>query len=390
MKNLNIVIFGLSITSSWGNGHATTFRSLVKALHTRGHQITFFEKDVPWYAAHRDLATPPFCQTILYRTASEIDAYEATLAAADLIILGSYVADAPYLVKKIPTTTSACFAFYDIDTPVTLEKLRKDECEYLTLDMIPVFDVYWSFTGGPTLTRLEKDYGAQRARPLYCSVDPELYYPYNPLRKSSQPVSFPYPPNHYSLGYLGTYSDDRQPTLDRLLTTTAKKMPETRFCVAGAQYPDMIRWPGNVQLIEHIPPHQHRHFYHAQRFTLNVTRQDMIKAGYSPSVRLFEAGACATPVISDYWEGLDSFFSIGNEILVASNSDEVRHFLHMHEDDRLAIATAMWRKVKSSHTAGHRATEIENLWQEISSSPRGHQMPINADAAKHSNNLYAI
>lgn len=354
MKKLNIVIFGLSITSSWGNGHATTYRSLVKALAKRGHKTTFFEKNVPWYAAHRDLARPPFCETILYKNVDEIDHQKDILANADLIILGSYVADAKAIAEKIISVDPACFAFYDIDTPVTLAKLANNDYEYLHPDMIPKFDLYLSFTGGPILNKLEKEYGAQKARPLYCSVDPLLYYSHADSTATK-----------YALGYLGTYSDDRQPTVNSLLIEAAKKLPEKQFVVAGAQYPDTIVWPENTEIIEHIPPHQHCHFYNSQQFTLNVTRRDMITAGYSPSVRLFEAGACATPIISDYWDGLNSFFNIGEEILVARNSAEVMEYLHMPEDERVAIGERIRKKVLSHHTSAHRAAEIENYWLEI-------------------------
>lgn len=365
MKKLKIVIFGLSITSSWGNGHATTFRSLAKALDHRGHKVSFFERDVPWYATHRDLPHPPYCTTHLYQSVDDLDLYETLIAQADLVILGSYVPDAEQVAHKISALSPPCFAFYDIDTPVTLEALRNEDCSYLTAEMIPDFDVYLSFTGGPTLERLQHEYGAKRARPLYCSVDPELYFPETvAVGLSEKNYTL-----QYALGYLGTYSPDRQPTVQALLIDTALKAPAHRFCVAGAQYPGSVRWPGNIKIFEHIPPHQHRHFYNSQWFTLNVTRQDMIKAGYSPSVRLFEAGACGTPIISDYWDGLNSFFTIGEEILVAHSTEEVLDHLNMHQDDRLAIGRRMWQKVHSHHTSAQRALELEAIWDEVANSP---------------------
>lgn len=353
MNKLKIVIFGLSITSSWGNGHATTFRSLVKALAERGHKITFYEKDVPWYANQRDLANPPFCETRLYKTVEELKPFEQSLAEADLVILGSYVADAARLTDIITRLGPRCLAFYDIDTPVTLAKLEAGDYEYLTPHMVPQFDLYLSFTGGPTLERLEQ-LGAQRARPLYCSVDTDLYHP---ERHTAPPV--------YELGYLGTYSTDRQPTVEELLIKPALQAPGKRFCVAGAQYPTELSWPANVQHIEHIPPQEHRQFYNDQRFTLNVTRADMIQAGYSPSVRLFEAGACGTPIISDYWQGLESFFELGTELLVARNSDEMLQCLETPEDERQAMGRRLREKVLSAHTSEHRALQLERYWHEV-------------------------
>lgn len=355
MKKMNIVVFGLSITSSWGNGHATTYRSLLKALAARGHHITFFEQDVPWYAAHRDMATPSFCRTVLYRDPDELEDHITTLAQADLIIMGSYVQRAGELADKITTIAPPCFAFYDIDTPVTLAKLAKGDYEYLHPSMIPRFDVYLSFTGGPLLNKLEYEYGAQMARPLYCSVDPDLYFP-QPDASQSKP---------YALGYLGTYSDDRQPTVEELLIAPAQERRDLLFCVAGSQYPESVSWPNNVDVTEHIPPHQHCDFYNTQRFTLNVTRRDMISAGYSPSVRLFEAAACGTPIISDYWQGLESFFDIGKEILVAQNREQVLEHLALAEDERLQMGHRLREKVMHAHTSAHRAQELEQYWQEV-------------------------
>lgn len=352
MQHLNIVIFGLSITSSWGNGHATTFRSLVKALHARGHHITFFEKDLPWYARHRDLPAPRYCETLVYKHLKELHQQDAIINSADLVILGSFVPDSEALLNWLRPFARPCLAFYDIDTPVTLAALDKGSCEYLRPQMIGQFDLYLSFSGGPSLAQLEQRWGAQRARPLYCSVDPELYYPEDCRRR-------------YTLGYLGTYSADRQPGLQALMLDTAAALPTARFCVAGAQYPDHLQWPDNVEHREHIAPQQHRRFYNSQQFTLNITRNDMIKAGYSPSVRLFEAGACAVPVISDNWEGLEQFFGIGEDILVASNSAEVRAYLEMDEKSRLDIGHNMRRKVMAAHTSDHRARELENYWREV-------------------------
>lgn len=366
MQALNIVVFGLSITSSWGNGHATTYRSLLKALAARGHHITFFERDVPWYAKHRDMPAPDFCGIELYRTNNELQQHSDTLTQADLIIVGSYVRDSKDLIQRLAGFSPPCFAFYDIDTPVTLAKLAKGDYEYLHPSVIEKFDIYLSFTGGPVLQKLENDYGARRARALYCSVDPDLYRPSPETfaggaagASSAEHATIP-----YALGYLGTYSDDRQPTVNELLIATAKKKTEWKFCLAGSQYPETLKWPENIHILEHVPPHKHCEFYNTQRFTLNVTRRDMILAGYSPSVRLFEAAACGTPVISDYWQGLDSFFDIGSEILVANNHNEVLAHLSLPEEQRLEIGQRLREKVLRLHTSHHRARELECHWRE--------------------------
>ena len=350
---MNIVIIGLTITSSWGNGHATTFRGLVRELHRKGHKVTFLERDMPWYAANRDMPHPPFGTTILYYSLDELKVQYAPLVQhADMVMVGSYVPDGVAVGQWVTDTAEGVTSFYDIDTPVTLAKLQKADYEYLHPDLIPQFDIYLSFTGGPTLKHLEEQYGSPMARPFYCSFDPELYYPEQHEIK-------------WDLGYLGTYSDDRQPPLENLLIKTAAQHSDKNFVVAGPQYPASIEWPGNVERIEHLPPSEHRRFYNSQRFTMNITRADMIKAGYSPSVRLFEAAACGTPIISDVWQGIETIFEPGKEILLTSSAEETANYLtNISDEERKAIGERARQKVLAMHTAEHRATELENYIKE--------------------------
>jgi spore maturation protein CgeB len=245
-------------------------------------------------------------------------------------------------------TARGAVAFYDIDTPVTLAKLARGDHEYLTPALVARYDLYLSFTGGPTLRRLERELGSPMARALYCSVDPALYAP-----DPSVPVTL-------DLGYMGTYSDDRQPTVDRLLVEPARRWPEGRFAVVGPQYPEHLAWPANVRREIHLAPREHRAFYNAQRFTLNVTRADMIAAGWSPSVRLFEAAACGTPIVSDRWAGLEEVLRPGTEILVADDAEAVlRAVRGMPDDERRALGDAARARVLAAHTAAHRAAELE-------------------------------
>jgi spore maturation protein CgeB len=347
---MNIVIVGLSITSSWGNGHATTYRALIRALAARGHQVTFLERDVPWYAAHRDLPEPPYCQTMLYGSLAELRAEHARrIAGADLVIVGSYVPEGRAVAEMVLRVALGCTAFYDIDTPVTLAALATNATEYLERGQVPYFDLYLSFTGGPTLRRLEQQFGARRARALYCSVDPELYFP-------------DLQPQRWDLGYLGTYSVDRQPAVSELLLRPAGEWAEGRFVIAGPQYPAALQLPSNVERIEHLAPASHRDFYSQQRFTLNVTRRDMIEAGYSPSVRLFEAAACGIPIISDRWPGIETFFEPDREILLAETREQVLGYLRgLSAPEREAIGGRARRRVLRHHTAAHRAGELEAL-----------------------------
>jgi spore maturation protein CgeB len=357
-RPLDIVIFGLALTSAWGNGHATTYRALIRALAARGHRVRFFERDVPWYAANRDLPEPPYCQVHLYSQVAELEQHFPADIPADLVILGSFVPQGAALAEWILPRCCGPSAFYDIDTPVTLAKLERGECEYLNASLIPRFDLYLSFSGGPILRRLRSQFGALRPRAFYCSVEPRDYYP------------VPETPKRHDLGYLGTYSADRQPALERLLVEPARQWSQGRFAVAGAQYPDSIQWPVNVKRVDHLPPTAHRDFYNSQRVTLNITRADMLASGYSPSVRLFEAAACGVPIMTDEWNGLDAFFKPGREILTVRSTREALSCLRALDAETLRLIGSRARaRVLTSHTAAHRAQELENHLRELAGVP---------------------
>ena len=341
---MKLVVLGLSLSSSWGNGHATTFRALLKAFAARSHDILFLERDVVWYRDQRDLADPSYCKLCFYDDLDDLARFTPEIAEADAVIVGSYVPEGVAVARFVQEVAGGTTAFYDIDTPVTLAKLRRRDFEYLSPEVIPGYDVYLSFTGGPTLDLIEHQYGSPAARALYCSVDPQAYHPLDT-------------PKRWDLSYLGTYSPDRQPTLERLLIEPARALPHSRFVVAGPQYPSDIVWPENVERIEHCPPADHAAFYSASRFTLNVTRADMIAAGWSPSVRLFEAGACATPIVSDVWEGLDRIFAPNREIILATGPEQV--IAAIEGADATALGEAAQRRVLAEHTAAIRAGELE-------------------------------
>ena len=358
---MKLVVLGLSLSSSWGNGHATTYRALLKAFATRGHDVLFLERDVAWYASQRDLERPDFCRLAFYADLAGLDAWREDIAGADAVIVGSYTPDGVEVGRRAQAWARGVVAFYDIDTPVTLAKLARGDEEYVSPALIAGYDLYLSFTGGPTLERLERDYGAPMARALYCSVDETLYRPMAAERR-------------WDLSYLGTYSPDRQPVLERLLIGPARAAPHLRFAVAGPQYPHDIDWPANVERIEHVAPADHAAFYAASRYTLNVTRADMVAAGWSPSVRLFEAAACATPVISDLWAGLDALFEPSREIVLASDGAAVLQALDQPDAARDRQAASARARVLSAHTAAYRAVELEAALREAAAFGRRRRM----------------
>jgi spore maturation protein CgeB len=355
---MDLVVIGLTLSSSWGNGHATTWRALLGAFAAQGGRVTFLERDVPWYAAHRDLPRPDFAKLHLYSDLAGLRArFARRVREADAVLVGSYVPEGVAVIDWVLETARGPVAFYDIDTPVTLAKLARGDEEYLSPRQIPLFDVYFSFTGGPTLERLCRQHGAQRAEALYCTVDASRYRHRPEVER------------RWRLGYVGTYSDDRQPVLEKLLLGPARRRLGDSFVVAGPQYPATIAWPANVERIEHCPPAEHERFYNAQDFTLNVTRAEMVAAGWSPSVRLFEAAACGTPIISDRWEGLGELFPDGQAILIADGPQDVLAALDLPEPRRRGLGRAAQEIVFAEHRAEVRARQLAQHLNEARNRP---------------------
>ncbi len=352
--SFRFVFLGLSLRSSWGNGHATTYRSLLRPLAERGHEVTFLERDQPFYADNSDFDNVPWAKIHVYESLSELhERYASVVRDADLVVVGSYVPDGIDVGRWALELAPGRVAFYDIDTPVTLAALIDGTCSYLSPELVARYALYLSFTGGPTLDVLRRTYGAQWVRPLYCSVDPEVHY-----HEETTPV--------WDLGYLGTYSKDRQQALERLLLEPARLWKQGRFVVAGAQYPETIDWAPNVERLTHLRPSEHRRFYNAQRFTLNVTRNAMLAAGWSPSVRVFEAAACGTPMISDPWPGLDELLEPGSEILVVRTTHEALRVLReLPEAQRTKIGKAAMARILAEHTSQHRAETLERYTREL-------------------------
>ena len=348
---MKIVICGLSITSSWGNGHATTYRALVRALNRRGHSIVFFERDLEWYASNRDTPEPPYCRVHIYDRWDDVrPLLRRELSDADVGMVGSYFPDGVAAIDELLDSPAAVKAFYDIDTPITVSKLRALDAEYLRPNQVPEFDLYFSFTGGPLLHDLESRFGARRTVPLYCSFDSAKYQ-----------LSSPDARYRCDLSYMGTYAPDRQSGLDRLLCAPATRLREKTFIVAGPQYPASLIWPKNVRRIIHLEPKFHPPFYSSSRFTLNLTRKLMKDNGYSPSVRLFEAAGCGAAIISDSWIGLEHFLSPGKEILIAESEDDVVRFLtEISHAEARALGLAAQERVLAEHSAEKRAAEFED------------------------------
>lgn len=352
---MKLVVFGLSVSSSWGNGHATLWRGLGRALARRGHRVLFFERDVPYYAAHRDLTDVPGIDLRLYADWDGVrGAARAELDDADVGMVTSFCPDALPAGELVLGSRAAVRCFYDLDTPVTLAALEAGgRVAYIGARGLRDYDLVLSYTGGQALAALRTRLGARAAAPLYGSVDPEVHRPARPHADRAA--------QGYALSYLGTYAADRQAALRALLLDPARRRRDLRFLIGGAQYPVDFPWLPNVDFLQHVPPGEHAAFYAAAPLTLNVTRAPMAAMGYCPSARLFEAAACGVPVLSDRWEGLEAFFVPGSEILLADDAGEALAALEQPPAALARIGQCARERTLSEHTADRRAAELETL-----------------------------
>jgi spore maturation protein CgeB len=370
---MKIVIFGLSVTSSWGNGHATLLRGLLKALRDLGHVTRFFERDTPYYAAHRDAPFLSFAQVHLYSDWNEnLPLAHRELIDADVGIVTSYCPDGVAACRLVLESSVERKIFYDMDTPVTLDRIDKGESvPYIPPEGLGGFDLVLSYTGGASLNRLRNQLSARRVATLYGWVDPATHYRRATLDRFQ-----------CDLSYLGTYSQDRQDGLRKLLLEPAAKLSDKKFVIAGAMYPEVNRWPSNVRYYDHIAPPEHPAFYSSSLMTLNVTRASMAETGYCPSGRLFEAAACGTCVLSDWWEGLDRFFEPRDEILIATSESEAIDAISTDASALTAIGSKARTRVLDCHTADIRARRLIDLIEMPSAeSTESHQYSLAAEGA---------
>jgi spore maturation protein CgeB len=355
---MKLVIFGLTISSSWGNGHATLWRGLGNAFARRGHDVVFFERDVPYYALNRDLVALPFGQLCLYPSWVEaLPLARCHLADADVAMVTSYCPDGIAASDLILDSAVPVRVFYDLDTPVTLARLQAGEpVESIGPRGLGEFDLVLSYTGGRALPELQARLGARRVATLYGSVDPEVY------RRTEVAAQY-----CADLSYMGTYAADRQPALEQLLVESARRLPERRFLIGGAQYPEAFPWTDNIFFVRHLPPGEHPAFYSSSRLTLNITRAAMVLMGYCPSGRLFEAAACGAPILSDAWEGLETFFRPDSEILVAHDTAGAVGALELSDAELARIAARARERTLEEHTAARRAAELEHALETAAS-----------------------
>jgi spore maturation protein CgeB len=359
---VKIVVFGLAVSSSWGNGHATLWRALGRALAARGHAVTFFERDVPYYAAHRDGTDFPGMELVLYGDLGELRRRAGPhLGAADVAMVTSFCPEGAAVSALVLESRVPLRVFYDLDTPITLARLAAGQpVDYLPADGLARFDLVLSYTGGRALDALRDRLGARRIAPLYGSVDPAAHRPTEPL------AAF-----RGDLSYLGTYSEDRQPAVEALFLEPARRAPHRRFVLAGALYPQSFPWTGNTYFVRHLAPADHPAFFASSPLTLNVTRAPMAAMGFCPSGRLFEAAACGAAVVTDDWEGLDEFFAPEDEMILARGADDVLAAMERPSVEIARIGRRARERALACHTAARRAAELEALLEDAAGVPLG-------------------
>ncbi len=349
---MKLCVFGLSVSSAWGNGHATLWRGLVAALARRGHRVVFFEKDQPFYAARRDLDRLPCGELVLYRSWADVRAAAARhVADAEVALVTSFCPDGVAATDLVLDAAGPLRVFYDLDTPVTLERLAAGQpVSYLGPRGLGEFDLVLSYTGGAALDALRERLGARAVAALYGSVDPRVHRP------AAAVDAF-----RGRLTHLGTYSDDRRAALLELFVEPARRRPDAWFVLGGPMYPSDFPWTANTRYVPHVDPADHPAFYGSAPLTLNVTRRPMAEMGWCPSARLFEAAACGVPVLSDPWPGLDDFFRPVTEILVARSADEALAAIDATDAELARIGRAARDRALAEHTAERRAAELEAL-----------------------------
>lgn len=353
---MKITFFGLTLSSSWGNGHATPLRAMIRGLAAEGHTVVFYEKDAPYYARHRDLPAPDYCTLKLYHEWLNVRREAmADARSSDVVITTSFLPDGAAIVDELLPLERPLRVYYDLDTPVTLARFHSGGAvDYVIPEQLWAFDLVLSFTGGRALDELRDDFGVAHAAAIHGCVDPDIHFRVRPGEFFASDLS-----------YLGTYSADRQHNLNELFFAAARRLPQRKFLLVGSMFPEGLDWPRNVWYKPHIGPDQHPAFYSSSCVTLNITRGDMAAYGHCPSGRFFEAAACGTPLISDHFVGLEDFFDLGREIIAARSTDDVVRALALPREELAAMAARARARTLDEHTGRVRGRQMLAAFESV-------------------------
>ncbi len=348
---LRIAFFGSSLVSAYWNGAATYYRGLIRALHGRGHRVTFFEPDAFDRQQHRDLADPPWAQVVVYpATTTAVHAALDAACGADLVIKASGVGVFDALLEEAVLALrrpGTLVAFWDVDAPATLDRLAADPDDPFHA-CVPRYDAIFTYGGGEPVVRAYRARGARHCTPIYNALDPETHHPVPPDPRWAADGSL-----------LANRLPDREARVDAFFLAAARALPEARFVLGGNGWDDKPL-PANVTAVGHVYTADHNAFNCSARVVLNVNRESMARYGFSPATRVFEVAGAGACLLSDAWLGLETFLEPGREVLVAHDGAEVA--AHLRATDAAtarAIGRAAWRRVLAEHTYAHRALAFE-------------------------------
>jgi spore maturation protein CgeB len=346
---MQLVVFGLSVSSAAGSSHAMLWRGLIEALTARGHQVTFYEQDTPYRAAHRDYPELPDGELVQYKTFEDIRANAlSALKKADAGIVTSACPDALAASALLLGSAVPIRAFYDFDTALTLNTLAHGEAvPYLGARGLSDFDIVLSYTGGPALEELSRVLGARNVVPLFGGVDPHLYAPAQPIARFRADLS-----------YLGAYAADRQMALEQLLLAPARAREDLTFAIGGSQYPSDFARTSNVKYLWHVPPHEHPAMFCSARLSLHVTRAPAAAMGFCPSDQLFQAAACGAALISDAWPGISQFYEPRDELIVGRDTRDVLNALTLSDSELASMGKRARERTLAQHTLDIRARQL--------------------------------
>jgi spore maturation protein CgeB len=349
---MKIFVFGSSLTSTYWNGAATYYRGLYKNLHRLGHEITFAEPDIYERQSRQDAPNPEYAAVRVYQTPRDIPELLLAAAQCDVVIKHSGVgAEDAFLESQVLRCQSPCtrVIFWDVDAPATLARLAADPSDAFC-KLIPEYDAIFTYGGGEPVLKQYRKFGARSCHAIYNALDPETHHPVSPVAQFKCDLLF-----------VGHRLPDREQRVEDYFVQAARLAPEFLFVLGGEGWAGKAL-PANLRWIGHVTSEMHNQVNCSARMVLNVNRDSMAQAGYSPPTRIFEAAGAGACVVTDRWNGVDQFFAPGLEILTAGSAAEVvQHLRRIDENRAREIGDAMRKRALQDHTYANRALEVDRL-----------------------------
>jgi spore maturation protein CgeB len=346
---MRIAMFASSLVSSYWNGACTYYRGIVRALHERGHEITFFEPDAYDRQAHRDIPDPSYATVVVY---DPVDAREVVAGARgfDVVAKASGVGVADDVLEEAVLELDGVRIFWDVDAPATLASMEADAEDPLRT-LIPDYDLVLTYGGGDPVVERYEALGARRCVPVYNALDPATHHPAEADPRFA-----------CDLGFLGNRLPDREARVEEFFFGAAARLPDRGFLIAGSGWDGGAARAANVRHLGHVGTRDHNAFNRTPLAVLNVSRESMAANGFSPPTRVFEAAGAGACLITDAWEGVELFLEPGAEVLVARDGAEVAALLVDLDRERAeAIGQAALERVLSEHTYAQRAELVEQV-----------------------------